>query len=188
MKKLLYLATMCTFIITLASPAQAQLGLGVSYEERPDAPTQGFGIQLETELLPINLIATVKARLHFSYFSQDASLSVPLDGNASVELGNIENYDFGGAILGGLNLGFFTPYVGLGAGLDNWKFELQNYERSYDEQALQYYGILGASLSIFPKLEPYVEYRLSEYGSIEDVREQIDEGKGRFILGVTLRF
>lgn len=188
MKKLLYLATICTFIIIFATPAQAQLGLGVSYEERPDAPTQGFGVQLESELLPFSLIATIKARLHFSYFSEDARLSVPLEGSPSVELGKIENYDFGGAILGGVHLGFFTPYVGLGAGLDNWKFELQNYERTYDEQAVQYYGILGASLSIFPKLEPYVEYRVSEYGSVEEVREQIDEGKGRFILGVTLRF
>jgi len=189
MKRLLYIATICTFIITLTTPAHAQLGLGVSYEERPDAPNQGFGVQLESELLPLSLIGTLKARLHFSYFSQDARLTVSLDGlPPSAELGKIENYDFGGAILGGINLGFFTPYVGLGAGLDNWKFEPQNYEQTYDEQAVQYYGLLGASLSIFPKLEPYVEYRVSEYGSIEDVREQIDEGKGRFILGVTLRF
>ncbi len=175
-------------ILTLATPTMAQLGLGVSYEERPDAPTQGFGVQLESELLPFSMIATVKARLHFSYFSEDARLSVPLDGSPSAELGKIENYDFGGALLGGVHLGFFTPYVGLGAGLDNWRFELQDYDRTFDEQAVQYYGILGASLSIFPKLEPYVEYRVSEYGSVEEVREQIDEGKGRFIIGVTLRF
>jgi opacity protein-like surface antigen len=188
MNKSYLLFAMCLLILAINLPAQAQLGLGISYEERPDAPTQGFGVQLETELLPLNLIATLKARLHFSYFDQDARLSVPIDGSPSVELGKIENYDFGAALLGGVNLGFFTPYAGLGAGMDNWKFQLQLYNQSFDKQALQYYGILGASLSILPKLEPYVEYRVSEYGSIEDARKQIDEGNGRFIVGLTLRF
>lgn len=188
MKKLLFLTAICTVMLNLSTPAQAQIGLGVSYEERAEAPKQGFGVQLESELLPFSLIATLKARLHFSYFSQDASLSVPLNNSPSVEFGSIENYDFGGALIGGVNLGLFTPYVGLGAGLDNWKFELRDYEQTYDEQALQYYGLIGASLTLFPKIHPYVEYRVSEYGSVEEVREQIDEGKGRFMLGVTLRF
>jgi hypothetical protein len=188
MKKLLTTAAVLVFMISIATPVYSQIGLGVSYEERADAPKQGFGVQLESELLPFSLIATIKARLHFSYFSQDANLSVPMNGSPSVEFGKIENYDFGGALLGGVNMGLFTPYVGLGAGLDNWKFELQDYDRTYDEQVVQYYGVLGASLTLFPKIHPFVEYRVSEYGSVKEVREQIDEGKGRFLIGVTLRF
>jgi opacity protein-like surface antigen len=188
MKKLLITLTLLTLTSIMHQSATAQIGLGVSFEERPDAPQQGFGIQLESELLPITLLGSIRARLHGSYFSQDASLSVPLNNSPSVEFGKIQSYDFGAALLGGLNLGFFSPYVGLGAGLDNWRFDLSNSDLRFDEQTINYYGLLGASLTIFPKLKPYVEYRVSEYGSIDDVRQQIDEDQGRFIIGVTLKF
>ena len=188
MKKYITTAIFALIMLIFAIPTQAQFSFGVSYEERPDAPQQGFGLQLEHSLLPFNLIASVRARLHFSYFSQDASLSVPLNSQPSVEFGKLQNLDYGGAILGGLNLGMVTPYIGLGLGVDSWKFELDNYDNSYDDQTINYYGLLGASLSIFPVIHPYVEYRVSEYGSIDDVREQMDEGRGRFIVGVKFNF
>ncbi|HAC15554.1 MAG TPA: hypothetical protein DCE78_06370 [Bacteroidetes bacterium] len=188
MKKLTTTSLFALLLLILVIPAQAQFSFGVSYEERPDAPEQGFGLQLEHSLLPFDFIASLRARLNFSYFSQDASLSVPLNSQPSVEFGRIQSVDYGGAILGGLKLGMISPYVGLGLGVDSWKFKLDDYENSYDNDTINYYGLLGASLSIFPVVHPYVEYRVSEYGSVEEVREQMDEGKGRFIIGVKFNF
>ena len=188
MKKYITTSLFTLLMLILVNPAQAQFSFGVSYEERPDAPKQGFGLQLEHSLLPFSFLATVRARIHFSYFSQDASLSIPLNAQPALQLGKLLNLDYGGAILGGLNLGTVTPYVGLGMGVDSWKFDLENYENSFEDQTINYYGLVGISLSIFPVIHPYVEYRVSEYGTIDEVRDQIDEERGRFILGVKFKF
>lgn len=188
MKKFIISALGALVILSVSIPVQAQFGLGISYEERADTPKQGFGLQLEHELLPFSVITSLRARVHFSYFSDNASLSVPVSSQPSIELGTIQNYDYGGAIIGGLNLGLLSPYIGLGISIDNWKFEPKNYNETFDEQTIQYYGLFGASLSVLPVIHPFIEYRVSEYGSIKEIREQMDEGRGRFIIGVSFRF
>lgn len=159
--------------------ATAQYGLGISYERRNDAPTNGFGLQLERELLGSVPLISVKARLHGSYFSEETDFRV---GVEQFNRSTIESYDFGAAALGGVNLGSFRPYIGLGIGTENWEYEEGSSNTSY------YYGIAGLAITPIPFLKPYIEYRVSGYNDVSEARKEIGEGAARFHVGITLSF
>ncbi|MCH8496260.1 MAG: hypothetical protein LAT57_11610 [Balneolales bacterium] len=159
--------------------ASAQYGLGISYERRNDTPTNGFGLQLERELLGSIPLLSLKARLHGSYFSEESDFR---GAGVQFNRATIESYDFGVAALGGVNLGLFRPYVGLGLGTENWEYDDGNSNTSY------YYGIAGLAITPIPMLKPYIEYRVSGYNDISEARKEIGEGAARFHIGITLSF
>ncbi len=186
MKSIKITAGVVLLLLTLGlSEAYAQWGLGVSYERRNDTPENGFGIQLEKDFLQRLPIVFVRSRLHFSYFSEDASYDI---GAGSITTGSVEAYDFGGAVMGGAGLGLFAPYIGLGIGADNWEYSTSTTGGSRSNNTHYYYGIAGVSITPVPFIKPYLEYRLTSYDSVSDARKEIGEGKGRFHIGVTIRF
>jgi 1-acyl-sn-glycerol-3-phosphate acyltransferase len=61
------------FTIQVSNSTQvfAQLEVGVSYELREEIPQNGFGLKIETGLLPNIPIVHIGTRIHFSHFSED---------------------------------------------------------------------------------------------------------------------
>jgi hypothetical protein len=185
-RSLFILAVVCSLS---AGDALAQLGIGASFERRSETPTNGFGLQLEFELLKAIPIINIRARLHGSYFSEESDFT--LEG---VQLGSatVANTDFGAAALGGVSLGLLRPYIGVGIGSENWSFKPKagssplSIER--DEDSFYYYGVAGVAFTMIPFIKPYAEYRLASYDSLSDARKEIGEGPARFHIGVTLTF
>jgi len=56
--------------LVTATDALAQTALGLSYERRNEAPTNGFGIQLERGILGSIPVVDVRARIHGSFFTE----------------------------------------------------------------------------------------------------------------------
>jgi opacity protein-like surface antigen len=182
MKQLFRTATLLILLITvIALDATAQVGIGASYERRSDAPTNGFGIQIEKNVLGFIPVVYLRTRLHASYFSEDASLNL---GAIQVNSGKVEAYDFGGALLAGAGFGLFSPYAGVGVGFENWAFDGD----TETNNTMFYYGIAGIAITPIPFIKPYLEYRLATYNDLSAARKEIGEGPGRLHIGVTIRF
>jgi hypothetical protein len=180
MKKILGILSLV--ILFGLTDALAQTSLGVSYERRNEAPTNGFGLQLEKNILGSVPVIDIRARLHGSFFSEDADLTI---AGLQATTGTVQSYDFGAALIGGAGLGLFRPYVGLGVGMENWEFDgAQNYTNNTH----YYYGLAGIAVTPLPFIKPYMEFRFSSYDSLSDAREEIGEGNARFHIGVTLSF
>lgn len=162
--------------------AFSQTSLGVSYERRNDAPTNGFGLQLERNILSSIPVIDIRARLHGSFFSESADLTFEA---LTASAGTVQSYDFGAALLGGVGLGLFRPYIGLGVGLENWEFDgVQN----YTSNTHYYYGLAGLAITPIPFIKPYIEYRLASFDDVSAARKEIGEGNARFHIGITLSF
>ena len=186
-KSFMFLTVSLGLLLVLQSTASAQdWGLGVSYENRNEEPTNGFGVQLEPSLLSIALI-DLRLRGHFSYFSEDNVLTT--DGKFDYST-DFSSYDFGLGAIGALSLGALSPYVGVGLGSESWsetKEEVQGgTESELDESSLYYYAVGGLSVTLLPRLEPYAEFRYSGFSEFE--QEDIKSADRRFHVGVTLRF
>lgn len=186
--------TRCFFIIAFivslsAGDALAQLGIGASFERRNESPTNGFGLQLEFEMLKAIPLVNIRARLHGSYFSEESDFTLQ-----GVQLGSatVASTDFGAAALGGISLGILRPYIGVGVGSENWSFKPKanssplSIER--EDDSFYYYGVAGVAFTLIPFIKPYAEYRLASYNSLSDARKEIGEGPSRFHIGVTLTF
>lgn len=183
MKK--YILTSVLFVICLvfiSTPVFAQWGLGASYEERNETPKKGFGVQLDKDLFESLPILFVRARVHYSQFSSQATLSF----DDELVIGDLESFDLGVALIGGGSLGFISPYAGIGFGIENWDYKAIGISEKDDTG--YFYGIVGVSLSFIPVIQPYLEYRLTNYNDISAIREEIGDGNSRVHVGVTLRF
>lgn len=164
------------------SDAFSQTSLGLSYERRNDAPTNGFGLQLERNILGAVPVVDIRARLHGSFFSEDAELNI---AGIQASTGTVQSYDFGAAILGGVGLGLFRPYVGLGIGMENWEYDgTQNFSNNTH----YYYGLAGIAITPIPFIKPYLEFRVASYDDLSEARKEIGEGAARFHIGVTISF
>lgn len=180
MKRLLGIMVMV--LLLGITDAFSQTSLGVSYERRNDAPTNGFGIQLERNIFGAIPVVDIRARLHGSFFSEDATLTLP---GLQASTGTVQSYDFGAAVLGGVGLGLFRPYIGLGIGLENWEFDgTQNYTNNTH----YYYGLAGIAITPIPFVKPYLEYRVASFDDMSAARKEIGDGNARFHIGVTLSF
>jgi hypothetical protein len=172
-------------LLISATPMYAQWGIGASYEERNEKPEKGFGIQLEKDFLEAIPIFYLRGRVHYSQFSSEAQLSY--DGDFVI--GDLEANDIGLAVIGGGKLGFISPYAGLGFGIENWSYKSSDIiSVNEKDDTGYYYGIVGVSVTIIPVIQPYIEYRVTNYNDMGEARKEIGEGLSRVHVGLTLRF
>ena len=165
--------------LSLYTTAQAQWAVGASYEIRSENPKNGFGFRLEKGFLNEVPLLDLGVRAHFSYFNDTNNISRD-DVTVSTE---IDVYDYGLAILGGVNVGLVKPYVGLGVGNQQFKFSPEDIFR--DESSFYWNGFAGAEISLVPLFNPFIEYRIARLTSADDI--DIDNIT-RLAIGVNLRF
>lgn len=163
-------------------------GVGLTYQQRSDVPTNGFGAQIERDFFDHTAILFLRGRIHVAYFSENNALDVTIGGQTSLEYGKVESVDFGVTALGGVRLGFLEPYIGLGIGVENWNQRFNDIALIIDDNPTKYYGVAGTSVTILPYIEPFIEYRVSAYDNMKEARKEISEGKSRFIVGLSIRF
>ena len=181
----LVLLVMCMLFPLQAS---AQWSFGASYEMRNEVPENGFGVRLERDLLGKLPLIDLGLRAHFSFFNEENELSK--DGGSTIS-GDFTYYDYGLAATGGVSLGLFKPYVGLGIGNDNVEFVGDTDDNDFDKSEIFWNTFIGAELTIIPKLKPFIEYRFEPSDSFEDIEADFNnfsDSDGRLILGVLLTF
>lgn len=190
LKKLIYaLATVALLISAIPQTSAAQWSLGASYEIRNEEPKNGFGVRVERALLEKAPLINLGLRAHFSYFNEENHV-----GRNSVEYGEITNYDYGLAAVGGVTVGPISPYVGLGLGSSTFDATIEDAgnaqidDENPNDSAVYYNGFIGAKVSIIPALQPFVEYRLEDTADYQEELENIRDSNGRLIFGVSLSF
>lgn len=161
----------------------AQWSLGATYEMREEDPQNGYGIRIEREILKPIPIVDIGLRAHFSYFNEDNEFT---RDNQSIS-GDLTYYDYGLAATGGVSLGLFKPYVGLGIGKDDIDFEGDDGSPDFSDSSFYWNGFAGAELTIIPKLHPFVEYRFQQADHPDDIEADFGSD-GRLILGLSLQF
>lgn len=169
------------FFFIPAETAEAQWGAGVSYELRENEPFNGFGLRIQRDVTGALPFVNLGLRAHFSYFSEDVesyrNVGVPAE---------LESYDFGLAVLGGVSVGLLNPYVGGGLGRESIEAVHSGTEQQVVENNSLYWNLfVGAELSPLPVLKPFIEYRFTRLFD--------DEGfdynqNGRLAIGITLVF
>ncbi len=170
-------------MLMVPQQSMAQWSIGASYEIRNEVPESGFGVRLERSILKKLPVVKLGIRAHFSYFNDKNGVT---EDNFSY--GEITNYDFGLAAIGGASLGLIKPYVGLGLGattFDGTGGDFQNFQNTSDSP-LFWNALVGAQLSPIPMLKPFVEYRFQQTDQPQFARSF--ESNGRFVLGLSIQF
>lgn len=187
-KKFTYAVGILVFLLTaLSHTSVAQWSLGVSYEIRHEDPKNGFGVRLEREILNPVPMVNIDLRAHFSYFNDDNQ--VTSEGISFSQ--DVTSYDYGLAAIGGVSLGLFTPYIGLGLGashLDVTRDDLPSgspFEQDSKDSAFYWNGLIGAKVS-FLALEPFVEYHLEDVSNYEDELSDVENSYGRWVFGFSI--
>jgi len=186
--------------------SRAQFAIGGGYQLRNESPKTGFTIIAEQGFLGRFPLLTLKTRVHFSAFSDQLSIQdLDLRGLAEASesqlsaLHDLSSYDYGAAVLLGLNLGLVAPYVG--AGLGNETFELK-YKftdaislpnslslNDISDNGFYWNGFIGADVSPIPFLKPFFEYRFSGMLGEELGAKEINYTQnGRITVGLKLQF
>jgi hypothetical protein len=155
---------------------QAQFALGAAYEIRDENPENGFGLRLEKGIFPNLPIVDLGVRAHFSFFNETTDLSVD-DIEISTE---VDAYDYGLALLGGVNVGIVKPYVGFGIGSERFDADPQ-----FTESNFYWNGFGGAEITLLPFLNPFIEYRIKNLSGTEDIGY---DNVSRLAIGVNIRF
>lgn len=182
MKKILILFSFLFAFLSIHQTAQAQWALGASYEIRDEDPESGFGLRLERSFLQGAPLIDLGIRAHFSYFNDENNVSRD-DFTFSQQ---IDVYDYGLAVLGGVKLGVVKPYVGLGIGNQQFKFNADIAEvDDFNESSFYWNGFGGAEITIFPFLNPFIEYRIANLTSTEDIEF---DNVSRLAIGINIRF
>lgn len=179
MKKLFVTLSLIFLLIPLYNTANAQFAIGASYEVRSEDPKNGFGLRLEKGFLNSVPLLDLGIRAHFSYFNDTNELSLE-NREISTE---IDVYDYGLAALGGVKLGVVKPYIGLGIGNQQFKFDPE--EVFGDESSFYFNGFGGAEITLLPLFNPFIEYRIAHLTSADDI--DIDN-ISRLAIGFNLRF
>lgn len=180
----LLFAVFAMAVFLVPEQAAAQWSIGASYEIRDEEPKNGFGARIERQILQQLPVVNLRLRGHFSYFSEDNYV----DQNQQ-SFGEIENYDFGLAAVGGVSIGLLSPYVGTGLG--STTTELRNPEGAFDggsESNVYWNGFVGAEVSPIPAIKPFVEYRFQAAESFDELQDNVNRSNGRLIFGLSLAF
>ncbi len=191
MKRVLVVFTTVLFIsLMVPLQADAQWGIGASYEVRDEEPKNGFGLRIERNILQKLPIVKLGLRAHFSSFSDENSVSQ----NNVTYTTEINDYDFGVTALGGVSIGLLKPYVGLGLGSNTVDLEGSDLPENLDDSESKIYwnALVGAEVSAIPALKPFIEYRYSDvgeefYNSVQDQNVPASSNS-RVVFGVLLRF
>ena len=175
---------MSIFSLTLISveEAEAQWGIGASFELRDEDPSRGYGFRIERGVLESVPLLDLKTRFHYSAFSDDVDSFRDIDTNVS-----LDTWDIGLAALAGVNVGLIKPYGGAGIGrerIDATWSELEQV-RSGDDSSFYWNLFLGAEVAPVPLIRPFIEYRF--------VRLFDDDGfdyrqNSRLAIGLSLSF
>ncbi|MEX2600605.1 MAG: outer membrane beta-barrel protein [Balneolaceae bacterium] len=160
--------------------AEAQWSVGASYEMRDEDPVNGLGVRVQREFRSVLPLVDLGFRGHFSYFSDEIDAS---DQSYTTE---IENYDFGLAAFGGINIGLVKPYIGGGLGSESFEEVRSGVEElSFNENSFYWNLFAGAELSPIPVLKPFIEYRFTRLLDDEDFDYHQN---GRLSIGVNIHF
>lgn len=178
MKKILVTFSFLLAFVSIHQTAQAQWGVGASYEIRNEDPENGFGFRLERSFLQGAPLIDLGIRAHFSYFNDEITVSRD-DFEASTD---IDVYDYGLAALAGIKLGIVKPYVGLGIGNQQFKFDPAD---NFNDSSFYWNGFGGAEVIIFPFLQPFIEYRIANLTSTDDIDF---DNVSRLAIGLNIRF
>lgn len=181
MKKVLVTLSFLFAFISFSQTAQAQWAVGASYEIRDEDPENGFGFRLERSFLQGVPLFDLGVRAHFSYFNDENSIT----RNDITFSRTIDVYDYGLAVLGGVKLGIVKPYVGLGIGNQQFKFETDIDEFDFDESSFYWNGFGGAEFTLLPVLSPFIEYRIANLTGTDDIEF---DNVSRLAIGINLRF
>lgn len=179
MKKIILIIGFVFLLTPIYNTSNAQFAIGASYEVRSEDPKNGFGFRLERSFLDGVPLLDLGVRAHFSYFNETNEIS----GNGISASTEIDVYDYGLAALAGFKLGLVKPYVGLGVGNQQFKFDPE--EVFGDESSFYWNGFGGAEITILPLFNPFIEYRIARLTSADDI--DIDN-ISRLAIGVNLRF
>jgi len=163
-------------IFSAAQQTQAQFTLGAAYEIRDENPENGFGLRLEKGIFSDLPLIDLGVRAHFSFFNETTDITVD-DVEFSTE---VDAYDYGLALLGGVNIGIVKPYVGLGLGSERFEAKPQ-----FTESNFYWNGFGGAEITLLPFLNPFIEYRIKNFTGSEDIGY---DSVNRLAIGVNVRF
>lgn len=180
MKKVIFTILTVGFLFTYTDQASAQWSLGASYENRNEDPTNGFGLRVERSVLSAVPVVDFNMRAHFSYFNEENEMS----REGTTYSGDMEAYDFGLALTGGVGIGLVKPYIGLGLGAESFDFDSGD-TGSFDETNLFWNGFGGLELTLLPMVSPFVEYRISKISGTDQIEF---DNVSRLAVGVSLRF
>lgn len=181
MKKILITVSFLLAFISIHQNTQAQWAVGASYEIRNEDPENGFGFRLERSFLQDAPLIDLGIRAHFSYFNDENNISRD-DFTFSRK---IDVYDYGLAVLGGVKLGVVKPYVGLGIGNQQFKFDADIEGFDFNESSFYWNGFGGAEVTILPFLNPFIEYRIANLTSTDDIEF---DNVSRLAIGINLKF
>lgn len=197
MKNIIFTASCFLFIVPLFCVVNAQTerypsdryyneermwGIGFSYEVRSEDPTTGFGIRFERQMVPPEASAfRASMRAHFSYFNESNSVT---EDDVTFDR-DIEAYDFGLAILAGVQIVMAKPYIGLGVGSDYFNIESEDPDNNFNENNFFWNGFGGLEVEIFPGFSPFFEYRISRLSGTDEI--DFDE-VNRMAVGFNIRF
>lgn len=181
MKKLLLTIILIGLSLPFADKADAQWSIGASYEVRDENPTNGFGLRVERGILNMVPIVDFDMRAHFSYFSETNEASL---AGATISQ-EFESYDFGIAVTAGVKVAMVKPYVGFGLGSETFDFSSDDNQSSFSEDNFYWNGFGGLELRLLPLLNPFIEYRITNLTSPDEVDF---DNVGRIAFGINLRF
>ncbi|MDX1585580.1 MAG: outer membrane beta-barrel protein [Balneolaceae bacterium] len=181
MKKLLTVFSLVLIFVSVQETASAQFSVAAAYEIRDEVPENGFGFRVERGILNDLPLLDLGLRLHFSYFNE--SNNVSLQGVTVSR--DIDVYDYGFAALAGFKLGLVKPYIGLGIGNQNYNFDVEPDQFSFDESSFYWNGFGGAEITLLPVLSPFIEYRISRLTGTDDIEF---DSINRLTLGLKLNF
>ena len=192
----------CLLLIGLLLPAQsnAQFAIGGGYELRDEEPKTGYMVMIENGFLKRFPMISLKTRLHLSVFADEISVrdqdvlnQLELSETQQL-LSQVDSYDFGLAVLMGVNLGIVKPYAGLGLGNESYKIDYaippslsvpSNFKQSLSDNGFYGNVFIGTEISPIPVLKPFVEYRFSTFLTQEEINYSQN---GRISLGLKLQF
>ncbi len=181
MKKILIALSFLFAFISFNQTAEAQWAVGGSYEIRNEDPENGFGFRIERSFLQGAPLIDLGIRAHFSYFNDENNVSRD-DFTFSQQ---IDVYDYGLAALAGVKLGIVKPYVGLGIGNQQFKFNADVEGFDFNESSFYWNGFGGAEFTLLPVLNPFIEYRIANLTSTDDIEF---DNVSRLAIGINLRF
>ncbi len=172
----------CSLLMFFAADTYAQMAVGISYENRSENPTNGFGLHFEKDISPLPLIG-LNIRLHGSMYSETYSFT--LEG-VNIEGENEDKtYEIGLGLLGSVSAGLAVPYAGVGIGYEFFDRESTIIEAaSGSDNSFFYYGVVGVGVSAVPFLRPFIEYRYKGVTSDDFMPSDV----GTWAFGVQLRF
>lgn len=173
-------------VLFISHPANAQWAIGASYEMQNEKPENGFGVRVERGIIGNLPLLDLSMRAHFSYFNDTNNITLKdIDFSSDIDM-----YDYGIAAIAGLKLGLVRPYVGLGIGNQQFNYDPRDNQEIDDiipDDASSFYwnGFGGAEISILPFLSPFIEYRIANLTSADDIHF---DNISRLAIGVNLRF